>query len=170
EDQRPWCPEFNGDVKVSSLQTGVFSGPLHSPLGQHQISPSCQVRQEQKTERVYTPQYGYFEIRARAIKSINTRRTVTPSAVRAWQTVPKVSSSSTPVAKRKPSNRGSRIIRAIEDGNFVFAHAYQDFDHGTAKWTITDWFDTAENDLIFENCDNLEPIPPREEWANTDKF
>ena len=28
-DQEPWCPEFDGDVRVSSLQTGAFAGPAH---------------------------------------------------------------------------------------------------------------------------------------------
>lgn len=30
EDQEPWCPELDGDVRVSSLQTGSFSGPVGS--------------------------------------------------------------------------------------------------------------------------------------------
>ncbi|MEQ9298428.1 MAG: glycoside hydrolase family 16 protein [Cyclobacteriaceae bacterium] len=71
EEQAPWCPEFNGQVKVSSLQTGTFSGELNSIYGQHRVSPDCEVREEQKTEKLYTPKYGYFEIRARALKSNN---------------------------------------------------------------------------------------------------
>ena len=71
ENQAPWCPEFNGEVKVSSLQTGVFSGPLGSTTGQHRISEDCKVREEQPTKRLYTPRYGYFEIRAKAIAAKN---------------------------------------------------------------------------------------------------
>ena len=71
KDQKPWCPEFNGEVKVSSMQTGVYSGPLGSTIGQHKVSPECVVREVQKSERKYTPQYGYFEIRAKAIQSNN---------------------------------------------------------------------------------------------------
>ncbi|GMK39733.1 hypothetical protein PCCS19_27880 [Paenibacillus sp. CCS19] len=67
EDQKPWCPEFNGDVKVSNLQTGTFSGPLGSDLGQHRFSRDCLVREEQLEERLFVPQYGYFEIRARGL-------------------------------------------------------------------------------------------------------
>ncbi|MFC4778932.1 glycoside hydrolase family 16 protein [Paenibacillus sp. GCM10023252] len=67
EDQQPWSPEFNGSVKVSNLQTGVFSGPLSSPLGQHRFSPQCLVREEQAEERLFVPQYGFFEIRARGL-------------------------------------------------------------------------------------------------------
>jgi hypothetical protein len=27
-DQQPWCPEFDGGIRASSLQTGVFAGPV----------------------------------------------------------------------------------------------------------------------------------------------
>lgn len=46
KDQPAWCPEFNGEVKVSSLQTGVFAGEVNSAYGQHQISADCEVREE----------------------------------------------------------------------------------------------------------------------------
>ena len=69
EDQAPWCPEFNGTVKVSSLQTGLFAGELGSPFGQHRFSEKCRVREEQTPLKLYTPQYGYFEIRAKALAS-----------------------------------------------------------------------------------------------------
>jgi len=66
-DQSPWSEEFNGDVKVSSLQTGVFSGKMGSSLGQHHITTNCIVREEQESKRLYTSKYGYFEIRAKAL-------------------------------------------------------------------------------------------------------
>lgn len=69
EQQQPWCPEFNGEVKVSSLQTGVFAGKLGSGIGQHKFNPLCVVREEQPSQFTYTPQYGYIEIRARAINT-----------------------------------------------------------------------------------------------------
>jgi hypothetical protein len=64
-DQRPWCPEFNGPVRVSSLQTGLFAGPLGSPIGQHRFSQRCVVREEQAETRLYTPRFGSIEMRAR---------------------------------------------------------------------------------------------------------
>ncbi|HEU4323095.1 MAG TPA: YbaK/EbsC family protein [Roseiflexaceae bacterium] len=64
--QAPWCPEFDGGNRCSSLQTGVFSGPLGSPIGQHRFHPACVVREPQANTRTYTPQYGYFELRAKA--------------------------------------------------------------------------------------------------------
>lgn len=65
EDQEPWCPEFDGSVRVSGLQTGSFSGPLGSPVGQHAFSPECRVREPQPEERLVTPTYGRLELRAR---------------------------------------------------------------------------------------------------------
>ncbi|ULQ59832.1 glycoside hydrolase family 16 protein [Brucepastera parasyntrophica] len=64
-DQKPWCPEFNGGVKVSGLQTGVFSGPAGSPAGQHCFSKDCAVREFQQEKKLFTPQYGYTEIRCK---------------------------------------------------------------------------------------------------------
>ncbi len=66
-DQPPWCPEFDGQVRVSSLQTGVFAGPVGSAVGQHRFNPHAVVRQAQRSTRLYTPQYGLFELRAKAI-------------------------------------------------------------------------------------------------------
>jgi Glycosyl hydrolases family 16 len=67
EDQPPWCPELDGEIRVSSLQTGQFSGPVGSTLGQLRFNPAAIVREAQENVRLYTPQYGYFEIRAKAI-------------------------------------------------------------------------------------------------------
>ncbi len=64
-DQQPWSPEFNGNIRVSSLQTGLYSGPLNSADGQHRFSKDLRVREAQPTERTYTPQYGYFELKAK---------------------------------------------------------------------------------------------------------
>lgn len=66
-DQPPWCPEFDGWLRVSSLQTGVFAGPAGSPIGQHRFDPRLRVREEQPAVSLYTPRYGLFELRARAL-------------------------------------------------------------------------------------------------------
>ncbi|MFA9431680.1 glycoside hydrolase family 16 protein [Egicoccus sp. AB-alg2] len=65
-DQPPWCPEFDGDTRVSSLQTGVFSGPVGSRIGQHRFHPDAVVREEQPPRRLLTPTFGAVELRARA--------------------------------------------------------------------------------------------------------
>jgi hypothetical protein len=67
EDQQPWCPELDGELRVSSLQTGVFAGPVGSSVGQHRFNPAAVVREAQENVRLYTPQYGRIEIRAKAI-------------------------------------------------------------------------------------------------------
>lgn len=69
EDQQPWCPEFDGQNRCSSIQTGVFAGPVGSAIGQSRFNPACVVREQQENVRIYTPRYGYFEIRA---KGVNT--------------------------------------------------------------------------------------------------
>ena len=66
-DQLPWSPEFDGWTKASSLQTGVFSGPLGSSLGQVAFRDGLVVREEQGSVALYTPRYGLFEVRYRAI-------------------------------------------------------------------------------------------------------
>src|SRR5213596_214225 len=57
-DQQPWCPELDGDVRVSSLQTGVFAGPVGSPVGQHRFHREAVVREAQANARLYTQHYG----------------------------------------------------------------------------------------------------------------
>ena len=65
-DQAPWCPEWDGDVRVSSLQTGLFAGTVGSPIGQHQFAHGLVVREAQEPVALYTPRYGLIECRARA--------------------------------------------------------------------------------------------------------
>jgi hypothetical protein len=65
-DQQPWCPEFDGEVRVSSLQTGVFAGPVGSGVGQHRFDPGLVVREAQDNVRLYTPLYGRIVLRAKA--------------------------------------------------------------------------------------------------------
>jgi hypothetical protein len=66
-DQEPWCPEFDGEVKASCIQTGLFAGPVGSQLGQLRFNDDLVVREAQTNIQLYTPQYGYFECRARGV-------------------------------------------------------------------------------------------------------
>jgi len=59
EDQEPWCPELDGELRVSSLQTGTLDG-------QHRFKPGAVVREQQPPARLYTPQYGRIEVRLAA--------------------------------------------------------------------------------------------------------
>ena len=54
-------------MKVSSLQTGLFAGPLGSKIGQSHFSEDLVVREEQASRRLYTPTYGVIETRLKAI-------------------------------------------------------------------------------------------------------
>ena len=64
-DQKPWCPEWNGPIRVSNLQTGVYSGEIGSTKGQHHFSKDLTVREEQDKVIKVAPHYGYIEMKAR---------------------------------------------------------------------------------------------------------
>jgi Glycosyl hydrolases family 16 len=66
-DQPPWNPEFDGWLRASALQTGEFAGPVGSRTGQLQFADGLRVRETQPTAALYTPRYGLFEVRLRAI-------------------------------------------------------------------------------------------------------
>ncbi len=65
-DQPAWCPELDGEIRCSSLQTGLFAGPVGSGVGQHRFSPEAVVREAQENVRLYLPRYGRIELRAKA--------------------------------------------------------------------------------------------------------
>ena len=67
ENQKPWSREFNGDIRVSNLQTGCFSGAVGSSRGQHPFRDDLIVREEQPTRKLYTPRHGYIEVRLKAV-------------------------------------------------------------------------------------------------------
>jgi Glycosyl hydrolases family 16 len=64
--QEPWCPEWDGEVRVSSIQTGCFAGPVGSRIGQHRFGPDVVVREAQPELRLYTPRLGRIELAAAA--------------------------------------------------------------------------------------------------------
>jgi hypothetical protein len=66
-DQRPWCPDFDGDLRVSSIQTAEFAGPLGSSVGGHRFHPDAVVRTAQVNRILYTPHHGLIELRSRAL-------------------------------------------------------------------------------------------------------
>jgi hypothetical protein len=63
--QPAWRPE-DGLLRVSSIQTGTFSGPLGSPVGQSRNRPDRRVRTPQPTRRLWTPSGGLVEATVRA--------------------------------------------------------------------------------------------------------
>lgn len=66
----------------------------------------------------------------------------------------------------RTNDRDIRVIRAIEDGNYVFVHVYQDIDKGAAKWVTTDLFDTDDNDKMIEHWDVISAYKEVNETAS----
>jgi Glycosyl hydrolases family 16 len=71
-----WCPADHPPLRVSGVQSGVFSGPVGSTVGQQPVRPGAVVREEQPAYWGWTPRYGHLEMRARA--------TLTPRSMAAW--------------------------------------------------------------------------------------
>ncbi|MET0735737.1 MAG: GNAT family N-acetyltransferase [Microbacterium sp.] len=68
EDTPPWAPGLDGDIRVSHLQTGQFSGSLGSGVGQHRFRDGLVVREEQPVQRLWLAQHGVIEVRMAAIR------------------------------------------------------------------------------------------------------
>jgi Glycosyl hydrolases family 16 len=65
QDQQPW---LSGSDRASNLQTGHFSGPKGSDVGQFKVDPKfIVVTEDVPTLQTYTPQFGYFETRIKAV-------------------------------------------------------------------------------------------------------
>jgi hypothetical protein len=65
-EQGLWCPDVHEEpLRVSCLQTGAFSGPAGSTVGQQPLLPGLTVREEQAPFWGYTPTYGQIEVRMR---------------------------------------------------------------------------------------------------------
>ncbi len=61
-DQPAWSPEFDGELRVSNLQTGVRSGPVGSGSGQHPFREGLAVRTSQQERALWLPHYGLIEV------------------------------------------------------------------------------------------------------------
>jgi hypothetical protein len=60
-----WCPGDHDPLRVSGIQSGVFSGEVGSTIGQQPFRDGLVVREFQPTQWGWTPQYGLLEVRAR---------------------------------------------------------------------------------------------------------
>ena len=60
-----WCPDDHGPLRVSGVQSGVFSGPVGSTVGQQPVREGALVREAQPTMWGWTPRFGRLEMRAR---------------------------------------------------------------------------------------------------------
>ena len=68
--------EHSPPLRVSGIQSGNFSGPVGSTIGQQPWRDGAIVREDQNAFWGWTPQHGYLEMRARAV--------VTPRSMVAW--------------------------------------------------------------------------------------
>ena len=64
-DQPAWSPEYDGELRVSNLQTGSFSGPVGSAAGQHRFREGLVVRTAVPERRLWQPRSGLVEARIR---------------------------------------------------------------------------------------------------------
>lgn len=60
-----------------------------------------------------------------------------------------------PFLERNPI-RDIQIVRAIEDGPYVFVSAYQSLNKGQFYYVTADFFDTDQNDKIVEHWDTIQ--------------
>lgn len=149
-DQKPWSEEYNGDIRVSNLQTGVFSGPVGSSIGQHHFSDNLIVREAQKEEFLLTPLYGSIEMKCRchiseenvaALWLIGLEKNESESSelclfeLKGWN------------VKDKKAVIGYGI-RAFKDPKLVNDFHEDEFDIDVEDWNIykVDW---RKNEVIF---------------------
>ncbi|MEV0796269.1 glycoside hydrolase family 16 protein [Kribbella sp. NPDC050281] len=66
-DHGLWCSgDHKPDLRVSGIQSGNYSGPVGSTVGQQPYREGLVVREEQPPFWGWTPNGGYVELRARA--------------------------------------------------------------------------------------------------------
>jgi hypothetical protein len=65
-DQGVWCAgDHEPPLRVSAIQSGVFSGEVGSTVGQQPFRDGQVVRERQPAQWGWTPEYGVLEVRAR---------------------------------------------------------------------------------------------------------
>ncbi|TCN39865.1 glycosyl hydrolase family 16 [Kribbella orskensis] len=65
-----WCEnDHSPAMRVSGIQSGNFSGPVGSTIGQQPYREGLVVREEQEPFWGWTPDGGYLELRARGVVS-----------------------------------------------------------------------------------------------------
>jgi hypothetical protein len=65
-EQGLWCPEQHEEpLRVSGVQSGVFSGEVGSTVGQQPFRDGLVVREAQRAQWGWTPHHGLLEVRAR---------------------------------------------------------------------------------------------------------
>ena len=67
DDHPVWCPDLHSPpLRVSAVQSGNWSGPVGSRLGQQPFRDDLVVREEQPHQRGFTVHHGTVEVECRA--------------------------------------------------------------------------------------------------------
>jgi Glycosyl hydrolases family 16 len=76
-EQGLWCADqHEPPLRVSGIQSGVFSGEVGSTRGQQPFRDGLVVREQQPQQWGWTPHYGLLEIRARMELSLRSMASV----------------------------------------------------------------------------------------------
>lgn len=67
-ETRPWAPEWDGDVRVSHLQSGQGAAEVGSDAGQHRFRAGLVVREAQDERRLWLPRFGVIAARMSAVR------------------------------------------------------------------------------------------------------
>ncbi|MDT0182281.1 GNAT family N-acetyltransferase [Microbacterium sp. ARD31] len=67
-DTEPWGPEWDGQVRVSHLQTGQRAGVVGSDAGQHRFRDGLVVREAQDECRLWLPRFGVIAAQMSAVR------------------------------------------------------------------------------------------------------
>jgi Glycosyl hydrolases family 16 len=111
--------------RASNLQTGHFSGPLRSSIGQFRFKSDLVVREALPEVRNYVPKFGYFETRLKAVPAPGYH-------VALWT-----------IGYNEPRDGEIRVFE-IHGGNL--AKARSRIDYGLLRWN-----DTGLKDECFED-------------------
>jgi hypothetical protein len=69
-DHGVWCEDdHTPPTRISGIQSGNYSGPVGSTIGQQPYRDGLLVKEEQEPFWGFTPDGGYLELRARAVVS-----------------------------------------------------------------------------------------------------
>jgi len=122
-DQGVWCEgAHEPPLRVSGVQSGVFSGEVGSTAGQQPFREGLVVREAQDAQWGWTPEYGLIEIRARMELSPRSMASLWLSGL-----------------ERRPEESGEICVfeifgEALEDGHAAVGQGIKPFRDPALSW------------------------------------